>query len=89
MGDGSMDTAKSQHIESGSALVEFALLVALISITSMAALQVFGGQVKEEYCSANYAFYNAHDGGTSGTGLPGPGSLEYECHFAGRDNDQD
>jgi len=84
-----MNTAKHQHIESGSALVEFALLVALISISSMAALHVFGGEVKEEYCSANYAFYNARDGGTSGSGLPGPGSLEYECRFADRGHDQD
>ncbi|WKZ56582.1 MAG: hypothetical protein QY326_07580 [Bdellovibrionota bacterium] len=60
----------------GAGLLEFALLIGIVALAAISAIEVFGGDVKHQYCGVNHQL---RDGGTSGSGLPGDGSFEYEC----------
>ena len=69
---------RARFRDQGSALIEAALLIALLAVVCLIGTGGTGKEAKRAYCQSAQALY---DGGTAGTGLPpeDSDSLTYAC----------
>ncbi len=64
--------ARFAQAERGAALVEYALLVALIAVVSIVALNTLGGGIRDKFTDVNTCLQNTDTGCTPAEEAPAP-----------------